>query len=93
MAFEKGKEKTGGKQKGYTSEPIKKAQEIFTSIIEGQHAHIEQALNELRVKDKAKYIEAVTRLMPYIMPKKQDISITDNTLNINVNRKAIGLKS
>jgi len=86
-------QKTGGKQKGYTSEPIKKAQELFTSILEGEVDHIQKAFAEVRSKDKAKYLELYAKYAQYFMPKKTEVELNDNTLQINVNRKPLGGKS
>ena len=80
MAFTKGHEKAGGKKKGYTSEPIKKAQELFTSILEGEVDHIQEAFSEVRRKDKAKYLELYAKYAQYFMPKKTEV---DASINMN----------
>jgi hypothetical protein len=68
----KGK-KTGGKQKGYTAEPIKKATELFVSILEGEVDHIKGAFEEVRLKDKAKYLELYAKYAQYFIPKKTEV--------------------
>lgn len=72
MPFEKGKQKTGGKQKGYTSEPTKKAAQLFVSILEGEVDFIKDAFQEVRMKDKAKYLELYAKYAQYFIPKKAE---------------------
>lgn len=79
MAFAKGHEKKGGKKKGYIAEPVRKAQEIFTSIIEGQSDHIGKALEIIRNEDPAKYLDILAKLMPFVMPKKTEVNANINT--------------
>jgi hypothetical protein len=72
----KGYGKTGGKPKGYTSEPVKKATELFVSILEGQVDHIKDAFDDVREKDKAKYLELYAKYAQYFIPRKTEV---DNT--------------
>lgn len=85
----KGK-KTGGKKKGYTAEPIKKATELFVIILEGEVDHIKGAFEEVRLKDKAKYLELYAKYAQYFIPRKVEANITDNKVDLNVTRKVIG---
>lgn len=78
MPFQKGQEKKGGKKKGYTAEPVRKAQEIFTLIIEGQSEHIGEALEAVRMESPAKYLDVLAKLMPFVMPKKTEVDASIN---------------
>jgi hypothetical protein len=74
MARPKGIAKTGGKQKGYTSEPVKKAQELFVSLLEGEVDHLQAAFDFVRKDDPAKYLEIYSKFAQYFIPKKTELS-------------------
>lgn len=84
MARPKGLPKTGGKAKGYTSEPVKKAQELFVSILEGEVDHLQNALQKVRLKDPAKYLEIYSKFAQYFIPKKTELSGSLDTKVIKV---------
>lgn len=76
MAYTKGKDKTGGRQKGGENKLTKTARELFINILEGQISNIEQALNDVlngtktRAADPAKYLELYAKYAQYFVPKK-----------------------
>jgi hypothetical protein len=78
MGFEKGHKKAGGKQKGYTAEPIKKAQELFTQTLEGEVPYIKDAFEKVRVKDPEKYLELFAKYAQYFIPKKTEVENNHN---------------
>lgn len=63
-----------GKPKGAETLVKKEARALFLSIMEGQVDNIEEALESVRIKDPAKYIELLSKLFPYFMPKHIDIT-------------------
>ena len=80
MAFEKGKPKTGGRQKGKPNEVTEKGRELFVKIMEGQVPKIEKAFEALENKPKD-YLDCWSKLAPYFMPKKVDITTEGKSLN------------
>jgi ribosomal protein L16/L10AE len=70
----KGKPKTGGKPKGYTSEAVKASQEIFKSAIEDQFPKMIEAFDKARAKDPIKYLDLITKFAQYVMPKMVDVT-------------------
>jgi hypothetical protein len=70
MPFEKGQKKTGGKQKGYTDATVQTARQRFVEICEGQNENVQSALEEVRKKDPAKYLDIMSKLAQYFVPKK-----------------------
>ncbi len=90
MAKAKGSAKTGGKQKGYTAEPVRKAQELFTLTLEGEVPHIQAAFDKVRKEDPVKYLEIFAKYAQYFIPKKTEVEVIDNTLTVKINRKPIG---
>jgi hypothetical protein len=74
MARPKGIPKTGGKQKGYTSEPVKKAQELFVSLLEGEVPNLQEAFEYVRTNDPAKYLDIYAKFAQFFAPKKTELS-------------------
>lgn len=83
--FEKG---NAGKPKGAENKTTKAAKELFVSIMEGQVGHIESSLDEIRVKDPAKYLEVLSKFYPYFIPKKVEID-TPEGIKLTVTRKVV----
>ena len=80
MAAHKGHTKVGGRKKGVTNRTTKEAREFFTKVVQGQFDNIEGAMQELYEKDKARYIDALTKLVQYVLPKKTDITTDDKPI-------------
>lgn len=83
MPFKKG---NSGKPKGAETHVKKEARALFMDIMEGQVNHIEDSLEAVRKKDSARYLEVLSKLMPYFIPKKLEVD-TPKSLTINVCRK------
>jgi hypothetical protein len=81
--FQKG---NTGKPKGAVNKTTQHARELFVSIMEGQVDHINDSLEEIRKKDKAKYLDTLSKFFPYFIPKKVEID-SPNEITINVKRK------
>jgi hypothetical protein len=75
--FEKGK--APGKPKGATNKVDKAAKELFLEIMEGEVDNIKEALETVRKKDKAKYLEVLSKFMPYFIAKKVDVNLPGQT--------------
>ena len=68
MAFEPGRQKTGGRKPGTPNRKTSEIRETLHSIMDEEIQHLPELLKAL---EPAKRIEAVIRLMPYVMPRIQ----------------------
>jgi len=81
MPFKKGKSgNKDGRPKGSSNRTTKEAREFFTKVVQGQFDNIEGAMQELYEKDKARYIDSLTKLVQYVLPKKTDITTDDKPI-------------
>lgn len=62
-----------GKPKGADNLVTRKAKEIFAEVMAGEVSNVQSALMEVYEKDKAKYIDCLSKLLPYFMPKKVEM--------------------
>ena len=69
--FEKG---NPGRPKGILNKSTAKGRELFMQIMEGQIDHVEGALQVVKMEDPAKYLDLISKLLPYFMPKKVDVT-------------------
>jgi len=84
MAFEKGHSKLGGKTKGSENKVSKAARELFLTTLEGEVEHISASFAQVRETDPAKYLDLFAKYAQYFMPKKLDISNSDNQKGIPI---------
>ena len=88
MPFKKGKIKTGGKVKGSGNIATKKGRELFLEIMEGEIDNVKESLNQVRSENPYNYLNVLSKLLPYFMPKLSDITSKGekivNQLNITV---------
>jgi hypothetical protein len=75
-----------GKPKGAMAKVNRQAKELFINIMEGEVDNIKNSLDELRTKDKGRYLEVLSKFFPYFIPKKVEID-TPSEITINVKRK------
>jgi hypothetical protein len=83
-SFKKGESK--GKPKGALNRTTKEAKELLDNILFGRIDSINDTLDKLEAKDPARYIEAVTRLLVYVLPKKTDVTTGGDKVNITFTR-------
>tara|TARA_R110000751_G_scaffold88744_3_gene175181 strand:- start:359 stop:673 length:315 start_codon:yes stop_codon:yes gene_type:complete len=77
MTFEKGKSgNPKGRVKGVGNNVTEASKKLFLAVMDGEVAHIEEALGILREENSEKYIKALSSLFPYFMPKKVETEIT-----------------
>lgn len=88
--FVKGEAK--GRPKGTLNKATKDAKEIFNSIMEAQIPDINTALNALK-KNPKDYLDCLSKLMPYFLTKKIDISSNDEKVETIVVQRQIITKS
>ncbi len=79
MAFVKGE--TGnpnGRKRGTPNRTTAEAREVFNSILNKEIDNITEALAEVRAKDNYKYLDVLSKLLAYYLPKAQTIDLTAN---------------
>jgi mannose/fructose/N-acetylgalactosamine-specific phosphotransferase system component IID len=82
--FIKGHKKVGGKQIGSLNKTTKQSQELFMKIMNGQVKYIEPALKQIYEDDPEKYVNALSKLFQYFMPRKTDITSGDEKIQIKL---------
>jgi hypothetical protein len=70
----KGTKKTGGRSIGTPNRTTAQAKELLEQIMFGQIDNINDALDNLKDKDYAKYLDACSKLFTYVLPKKSDVT-------------------
>lgn len=73
----KGTPKTGGRKANSLNRTTKEYHELFVSIMNGQVDSIASALKKIEREDPEKYINALSKLFQYYMPRKTDVT-SDN---------------
>jgi len=70
-----------GRPKGTPNKTTKEAKELLEGILFGEIDNIKDALNEIRTKDPARYIDACSKLFVYVLPKKTDLTTDDKPIS------------
>jgi len=82
MPFEKGQSgNPAGRPKGAVNKVTAEKRALFLNVMEGQIDNIEDSLDRIREESDEKYVKALTGLLPYFLPKQQEI-------DVNVQEKA-----
>ncbi len=80
--------KTGGRTKGTPNRNTAETREFIQNIVNNELTWIEDLLAELTPKER---IDAVIKLLPYIVPKTSEVSIIEpeppRNILIKVNRR------
>jgi hypothetical protein len=71
-----------GRTKGSPNKTTKEARELLEQILLGQVDNIKTALEAIKIKDPAKYLDACSKLFTYVLPKKTDITSDGERINI-----------
>ena len=64
--------KTGGRQKGTPNRTTKEAKQVLQNIVNKELENITTLLDKLEPKER---IDSIIKLLPYIVPKQQEIAI------------------
>ena len=81
MAAHKGHIKAGGRTKDTPNKSTKITKELIESVLFSRKDDINDALDLLK-KDPAKFIEAISKLLPYVLARKTDITSDEEKINI-----------
>jgi len=75
-----------GKPPGTQNRTTKEGKELLEQILLGQIDNIREALENIKEKDPARYLDACSKLFSYVLPRKTDITTGDEPLQqININ--------
>lgn len=85
MARPKGYPKSGGRKKGTPNHTTTEARELLQSILFGHFDGIGDVLDEMKDEDKAKYVDALNKMLQYVLPKKTDVTTGDEPIRQELN--------
>lgn len=71
-----------GKKPGTQNKTTKQAKEILEQVLLGQVDNIKAALELVKDKDPARYLDACAKLFTYVLPKKADITTGGEKINV-----------
>ena len=57
------------------NQTTRETKEFLNLVVKNEHAHIEAALLDLFQTNKASYLHAITKLLPFITPKASEMHI------------------
>lgn len=80
----KGTPKTGGRKPNSPNKTTKEYHELFISIMNRQVDSIEAALEDIKNDDSEKYINALTKLLQYYIPRKTDVTSDNEKIQIEL---------
>lgn len=66
-----------GKAPGTLSHTTREAKVILNNILYGELENIRESLQEVRTKDHARYLDCVSKLLAYVIPRKTDLTTDD----------------
>lgn len=73
--------KTGGRTKGVANKTTAETKEIIQKIVSNELDNIETLLKQLEPKER---IDAVIKMLPYIVPKQQEVELKEKeTIHIS----------
>ena len=76
-----GKNYKGGRPKGLENKVTKDAKERFMEIMEGEIENVKSALSNVRKENESQYLNLLSKLLPYFLPKKVDVSSNGKDIN------------
>ena len=85
MPFEKGKNKTGGREKGTSNKATQEIREKLQEAIGGEMKDIKKTLAGIKKENPAQYLTLLEKFMGYIVPKKKDITSDDKPIQPAIN--------
>lgn len=77
MPFEKGHEKFGGRKQGTQNAATAEIRDMIAEIVRGNISQVREDLNAMTPKAR---VEAIAKLLPYVVPRMVDANITETML-------------
>lgn len=84
MPAHKGHKKIGGRKKGTENKTTKEAKEILNKILFAELPYIKEALAEVRGKSKMQYLDTLSKLLVFSLPKKTDLTTDDEPIDFSL---------
>jgi len=69
-----------GRGKNNPNVTTKAAREMLNKILFAELENIRESLKTIRIKDEAKYLEILSKLLAYSLPRKTDITSDDEPI-------------
>ncbi len=69
-----------GRPKGSPNKATKEIRDILTSAISNEIPHMVDCLERLRISDDKTYINAMAKLIAFVVPKPQEIELKSDQL-------------
>lgn len=66
-----------GRKKGIPNRTTTQMREMILQIVNNQLEDVETALEEILAEDKVQYIKLTTKLMEMVLPKQQEIALSE----------------
>lgn len=63
------------RKKGSLNQTTRETKEFLNLVVKNEHARIEAALLDLFETNKASYLHAITKLLPFITPKASEVHL------------------
>ncbi|MBP6976985.1 MAG: hypothetical protein PHD61_05655 [Bacteroidales bacterium] len=73
-----------GRGAGNPEKITKNAREILVAIMDKQVPHIEAALDEVRQKDAKEYLDTIAKLLPFVLPKMEQVDAEISNTNLEL---------
>jgi len=84
--FQQGKSgNPGGRKSGTQNRTTKEAKKILNNILFGEIDNIKLALAEIRKENNYRYIDCLSKLLPFVIAKKTDVTSDDEPIKQNLN--------
>lgn len=75
-----------GRPKGSTNKISKEVRELISNVVEEQLNHMKESLEKVRKESPSRYIELMTRLLPYVTPKFSSIEVQEEKKDLEKKR-------
>ncbi len=81
-----------GRPKGSPNKATKEIREVLTSAISNEIPHMVECLERLRTSDDKTYINAMAKLIAFVVPKPQEIELKSDQLPAEITFNVIEKK-
>ncbi len=92
MAFEKGKKKEGGRQKGTPNKTTAQIKDMITALVGNQMEKWPTVIDKMMKEDPAEAMKITGRLIDYVLPKQTKIDL-EGEINHKISKVVIEIKT